>query len=107
MVVDPVVKGSTKNGVMSSGWIGNKSASTIGGQSVHETGIYKPGIVTTDMQDYYTSHYEGQYGQQFGGGQLLASGVDFDNRYLAQDSALHHTWQTNGRYLHQVLLFYS
>lgn len=103
---DQAVKGSVKNVMMSPGWIGNKSASTIGGQSIHENGIYKSGIVTGDVQDYYSSQYEGQYGaQQFGGGQLLGSGVDFDNRYLAQDSTLHHTWQTNGRYLHQKLAF--
>lgn len=59
------------------------------------------------MQEYYSGQYESQYGAQQFNGQLLGSGMDFDNRYLAQDSALLHNWQTNGRYLQQVMLFYS
>lgn len=62
------------------------------------------------MQEFMSSQYENQYGaQQHGGqfgGQHIGNGMGFDSRYLVQDSSLLHTWQTNGRYLHQVM-FYS
>lgn len=98
-------KGSVKGSVQNVGWMGTKSTSTIGPIGTQDAGMYKSNIITNDMQDLYSSQYGGQYdsqyGQQFSGGQLLGSG--FDNRYLAQDSTLLHTWQTNGRYLHQKL----
>lgn len=100
------MKGSVKGSMMNAGWLGNKSSSTIGPIGTQDTGIYKSGVITTNTQDYYSGQYDSRYGtQHFNGGQLLGSG--FDNRYLAQDSALLHTWQTNGRYLHQVMLVYS
>lgn len=69
---------------------------------------YQSGATATDMREYYSSQYDSRYGtQHFNGGQLLGSGMGFDNRYIAQDSALLHTWQTNGRYLHQVMLLHS
>lgn len=64
--------------------------------------MYKSSVLTSDMREYNSA----QYDSQFNGGQL-GSGMGFDNRYLVQDSALLHTWQTNGRYLHQVMLYYS
>ncbi|XP_028327869.1 desmocollin 2-like protein [Gouania willdenowi] len=88
-----VVKGSVKGDFMTSGWVGNKSASTFGGQSIHENGIYRNS--TSNMQDFYSGQYDTQrLGQQFGGGM----GVDY-----RQDSAFLHTWQTNGHYLRQKL----
>lgn len=107
--VDQITKGSVKD--VNAGWPGIKSTSTLGGQSVHGNGINKSCV---DMQQFYSSQYDqyDQYGtQQFGGqfgqlgSQVLNSG--FDSRHLVQDSAFLHTWQTNGRYLHQVMLFYS
>lgn len=97
--------GSVKGAAVNAGWIGNKSSSTMGGHSVHENGMYTSGVVTGDTQDFYSAQYDGNlYGaNQFNGGHLLGSGVDFDSRYL-QDTAFLQTWQTNGRYLHQVML---
>lgn len=85
-------------------WPGNKS--TIGVHNTLENGMYKSGVVTSDVQDFYSGQYDSQYGaQQFNGDYLVGSGMDFDNRYLTQNSGLLHTWQTNGRYLQQVKLF--
>ncbi|XP_076601403.1 desmocollin 2-like protein [Chaetodon auriga] len=103
--IEQAVKGSVKGSMMSPGWPGNKSGSTIGVQSTHENGIYKSGVVTSDMQEYYSGQYDSQYGAQQFNTQLVGSGMDFDSRYLAQDSALLHNWQTNGRYLQQKLAF--
>ncbi|KAM9349583.1 desmocollin 2-like protein [Symphorus nematophorus] len=105
-VVDPAVKGSVKGSELNAGWLGNKSYSTIGARSMHENGVYQPGVVAGDMQEYYSSaQYDSQYGAQQIEGGLVGSGVDFDSRYLFQESALLHTWQTNGRYLQQKLAF--
>lgn len=81
-------------------WQGIKSSSTLGGHSLHENGFYKSGVET---QEFFTSHYDNQYGAQLNAGQFIGSGIGMDNRYLGQDSSLHHTWQTNGRYLRQVM----
>lgn len=107
--VETLVKGSVKGSAVNAGWIGNKSTSTMGGQSIHDNGMYTSDGVTSDMQNYYSSQYN-QFGtQSVGGGQLMGTfnGASFDNRYLAQDTAFLHNWETNGRYLHQVMLFYS
>lgn len=58
-----------------------------------------------DTRDFYSSQYK-HYSDMFDS-QLAGSGISFDNKHLVQDSALLHTWQTNGHYLHQVMLFYS
>ncbi|KAK7945586.1 hypothetical protein WMY93_001314 [Mugilogobius chulae] len=94
VMVDSGVKGSLVN----SGWIGNKSSS-----SMQENAIYKSNIVTTDTQ--YTTNFDEQFGMQYGSGNgyLLENG--FDSRLFNQDSSLLHTWQTNGRYLDQKLYF--
>lgn len=103
MGIEQGVKGNT----LKTGWMGTKSTSTIGGHGAHENGMYK-GITTADTKEYSSAQYDYQYGtQQFNGGNLRGSYVDFDNRYFAQDSALLHTWQTHGRYLQQVMLFCS
>lgn len=105
-VVEPAVKGSVKGSLTNAGWPGNKSSSTIGALSTHGAGQYKSGVVTTDMQEHYSSgQYDSQYGaQQYSGGQFV-SGMGFDNRHLMQDSAFLHTWQTNGRYIHEKLAY--
>ncbi|XP_010742116.3 desmocollin 2-like protein [Larimichthys crocea] len=101
MGIEQGVKGNT----LKTGWMGTKSTSTIGGHGAHENGTYK-GITTADTKEYSSAQYDYQYGtQQFNGGNLRGSYVDFDNRYFAQDSALLHTWQTHGRYLQQKLAF--
>ncbi|XP_070701530.1 desmocollin 2-like protein isoform X2 [Pempheris klunzingeri] len=104
---EPAAKGSVKGSMLNAGWLGNKSSSTIGAHSAHENGMFKSGCVTSDAQEYrsgqYDGQYDGQYGtQQFNGGHF---GSSFDNRYLIQDSAVLHTWQTNGIYLHQKLAY--
>lgn len=76
----------------------------MGAQSQVENGFYESNIVTTDSQDYFSGRYDNQYGQ---GGYLVNSGVDIDNRYLAQNTGFLHNWQTNGRYLLQVKLFHG
>lgn len=98
-VVDPAVKGSVKGSMVNAGWQG-----TLGGQNTTDNGIYQSNIVTSDMQEFYSGRYDSQYGNQQGD-YLVGSGVDFDNRYLAQNSGFLQTWQTNGRYLQQVNLF--
>lgn len=71
-----------------------------------ENGMYKSNV-TTNMQEFYSGQYDDQFSsQQYNRDFLVGSGVDFDNRYLAQNTGLLHTWQTNGRYLQQVKLFY-
>lgn len=105
LIVPPfetAAKGDINNTMLNPAWPGNKSSSTIGANSTHENGIYKGGISTTNMQEFYSSQYDSQYDAQYGG-QLLGSGVNFDNRQLVHDSAFLHTWQTNGRYLTQKL----
>ncbi|XP_011617136.2 desmocollin-2-like [Takifugu rubripes] len=75
------------------------------GQGTLKTGVYKSGI-TNDIQDFYSSQYDNQYGtQQFNQDYFIDGGMGGDGRYLAQNSSFHHTWQTNGRYLQQKLPF--
>lgn len=72
------------------------------GQGTLKTGLYKSAI-TNDIQDFYPSQYDNQYGtQQFNQDYLIDGGMGGDSRYLAQNSSFHHNWQTNGRYLQQV-----
>uniref|UniRef100_A0A3B4ZHH6 Desmocollin-2-like n=1 Tax=Stegastes partitus TaxID=144197 RepID=A0A3B4ZHH6_9TELE len=99
---EPAAKGDIKGNMLNAAWPGNKSSSTIGANSVHDAGIYKGGISTTNMQEFYSGQYDSQYDAQYGG-QLLGSAVNFDNRQVVQDPAFVHTWQTNGRYLQQKL----
>uniref|UniRef100_A0A672G479 Cadherin domain-containing protein n=1 Tax=Salarias fasciatus TaxID=181472 RepID=A0A672G479_SALFA len=99
MIGTETVKGGVKSALPNMGWMGDKSASTIGGQSVHENGFYKTGYSTTNMQEFHSSQYDGQ---QFGA-QTLGTGMNFDYRNMAQDSAFMHTWRTNGLYLRQKL----
>lgn len=100
------MKDSFKGQTLTTGWLGN--ASTIGGLSTHDNGMLNTNVITTDTKELFTSQYDSQYGtQQFNEGQFGGVGMGFDNRYLVQDSTLLHTWQTNGRYLQQVMLFYS
>lgn len=92
------------SGIVNSAWPGIKSTSTIGAHSTRENGMYKSG---GKMHDVFSSQYDGQYGaEQYGfGGQHMASDMGFESRHHFQDLAVH-TWQTNGRYLQQVM-FYS
>lgn len=71
------------------------------GQGTLKTGVYKSNV-TTDIQDFYSSQYDNQYGTQFNRDYLMEGGMGVDGRYLAQSSSFHHNWQTNGRYLQQV-----
>ncbi|XP_036940915.1 desmocollin 2 like isoform X2 [Acanthopagrus latus] len=104
--VEQLTMGSVKGAAVNAGWLGNKSSSTIGGHSVHENGMYTSGVVKGDTHEFYSAQYDSNLysANQFNGGHLLGSGVDFDNRYL-QDTTFLRTWQTNGRYLHQKLSF--
>lgn len=93
--------------MMNPSWIGNKSGSTIGTLGVHENGMHgRTDISAANMQDYYTGQYDMTIDHQ-SYGQLVGSGVDFDYRQHNMDPALLYNWETNGRYLHQVLLFYD
>ncbi|XP_072219320.1 desmocollin 2-like protein [Leuresthes tenuis] len=100
---EQTAKGSVKGSLVNVGWQGNKSASTIGGHSVHENGIYQPGISTTHMQEYSSGQYDQQHVNHYAGSQLLCKGMGLDHRYLNQGSTNHHTWQTNSIYLQQKL----
>lgn len=92
-------------GTLNSAWPGIKSTSTMGAYGMQESGTYKSGV---DMHEVFSSQYDNQYGtQQYGvqfGGQQSSMGLD--SRYLAEDSDFVQNWQTNGRYLQQVM-FYS
>ncbi|XP_034039171.1 desmocollin 2 like [Thalassophryne amazonica] len=61
----------------------------------------------SDMQNEWSGQYDsslyatGQYNVRHFG----ATGMAADNRNLLQDQSFHHTWQTNGRYLHQKLVY--
>nr|XP_057924973.1 desmocollin 2-like protein [Doryrhamphus excisus] len=79
----PDIKGS----VLNQDWQ-VKSSSTLGRQ---DAGLYKGGIVTTDMQEFYSGQYDSQYGTQQ---------LNYDANFLS-------TWQTNGRYLHQKLGYFG
>uniref|UniRef100_A0A667ZXY8 Cadherin domain-containing protein n=1 Tax=Myripristis murdjan TaxID=586833 RepID=A0A667ZXY8_9TELE len=84
---------SVKGSALNADWQGNKSSSTIGGFAMQESGVFKSsGVMVTGEQNEFSS---GQYGSSFA----------VDKRHLFYDSALHHTWQTNGRYLQQKLSY--
>ncbi|XP_044076580.1 desmocollin 2 like [Siniperca chuatsi] len=102
---EPAVKGSVKGSMVNAGWLGNNSSSTIGAHATHDNGIYKAGVLTNDMQEYYGQYDSGYGTHHLNGGNLLGSGIGFDNRHLIQDSAFLHNWQTNGRYLYQKLAY--
>ncbi|XP_047446246.1 desmocollin 2 like isoform X2 [Mugil cephalus] len=98
---EQTVKGSVKGSMVDAGWLGNKSMSTIGVQGTHETDMYKSGITTSNMHDYYSSQYGNQLNMQ--GNQFVGGGMGVDSKYLTQDSSALKTWQTNGRCLNQKL----
>lgn len=65
--------------------------------------MYGRADYSTNMHEYYSGQYDMNFeGQPYG--QLVGSGVNFDSRHYNQDAGFLHTWQTNGRYLHQVTL---
>ncbi|XP_039998688.1 desmocollin 2 like [Xiphias gladius] len=76
-------------------WSEIKGFNTIGANSIH--------VSAADTRDFYSSQYK-HYSDMFDS-QLAGSGISFDNKHLVQDSALLHTWQTNGHYLHQKLTY--
>ncbi|XP_070775800.1 desmocollin 2-like protein [Enoplosus armatus] len=102
--VEQAVKGSVKGSMVNAGWLGNNSGSTIGAHPIHDNGMYKSAAKELHYGQY-DSQYDSQYGTQLNGGNLLGSGMAFDSRYYGQDSAVLHTWQTNGRYLNQKLTY--
>ncbi|XP_028987488.1 desmocollin 2-like protein [Betta splendens] len=102
IAVPSMVQTDKGMGMQNSGWQGLKSTSTLGGHSMLENGIYRSGM---DTQEFYTTHYDNQYSAQLNAGQLVGSSMGMDSRYFAQDSSLHHTWQTNGRVLGQRLQY--
>ncbi|XP_059201150.1 desmocollin 2-like protein [Centropristis striata] len=102
--VDSAVKGSVKG--LNTGWMGNMSTSTMGGLGTADNGMYNTGVVTSEMNDFYSSQYD-QYGTQKFGGTLQGSGVNYDNRFIAQDSSYIQNWNTNGRYLQQRLVYFG
>ncbi|XP_040910707.1 desmocollin 2 like [Toxotes jaculatrix] len=99
------IKGSVKHSMANPGWQGIKSSSTLGAHSTHENWAYKSGV---DMQEMSSGQYNNQYGAQYEGqfgSEFFSNSMGFDSRQLVQDSALLHTWQTNGRYLQQKLVY--
>jgi len=99
------VKGSVKGFASGNkGWVTSNGSGTMGTKSMHENGLYND-VVTSDMDQFYSSQFNNQYGAQSFGGNYMSNSEGFDNRHLAQDTTLIHNWQTNGRYLHEVTLF--
>ncbi|TNN61086.1 Desmocollin-3 [Liparis tanakae] len=100
---DSMVKGSVKG--FASGnqaWLTSNGSGTLGTKN----GLYND-VVTSDMDQFYSSQYNNQYGAQSFGGNYAGNGEVFDNRHLAQDTTLIHNWQTNGRYLHEKLGYFG
>ncbi|XP_062260030.1 desmocollin 2-like protein [Platichthys flesus] len=93
---DEVTKGSVK-GVMSAGYPVLNGMSTIGGHNTTDNWMYKSGA---DLQ--YTSNIDAQYASNYEG-QLVGSGVNFDNGHLLQGSSFLHNWEANGLYLREKL----
>ncbi|XP_029931188.1 desmocollin-2-like [Myripristis murdjan] len=109
---------SVKGSALNADWQGNKSSSTIGGFAMQESGVFKSSgvMVTGEQNEFSSGQYGNQFGTgqfgtgqfgtgQFGTGQFGGSSFAVDKRHLFYDSALHHTWQTNGRYLQQKLSY--
>lgn len=90
---DSITKGSVKGSLLNTGWSGAKGAGTIQSHDILDRGMYKS--TTNGMQEFYSGQYDSQYG-----GHLLGT---LSNRQLAQDTTFLHNWQTNGRYLQQVM----
>ncbi|XP_056149847.1 desmocollin 2-like protein isoform X2 [Lampris incognitus] len=99
-------QGSVKGSLLNAEFMGNKSASTIGGFNMQENVLHQSsGVLQADVQNgYYSGMYGGgQFGtMQLGGGQFAHSSASFDH---LQDSSVNQTWQTNGRYLQQKLAY--
>ncbi|KAK2895234.1 desmocollin 2-like protein [Channa argus] len=106
LITYPSAVHGEKGSVMLNSGQGVKSTSTLGAYNTQENGMYKNGV---DVQDIYSTQYDGHYGaKQVGGhfrGQLVGNGMGLESRHLFQDSALMQTWQTNGLYLHQKLSY--
>ncbi|XP_007559425.1 desmocollin 2-like protein [Poecilia formosa] len=98
------VKDSMKGSVVNTGWLGNKSTSTIGGHSVHENG-YQQSIGLNAMNTHSMSsrkfdHY-GQHFDTMGSQRLNMNGMDYDQ--YTMDNNLARTWKTHDLYLKQKL----
>lgn len=101
------VKGSVKGFASGNkGWVTSNGSGTMGTKSMHENGLYND-VVTSDMDQFYSSQFNNQYGAQSFGGNYMSNSEGFDNRHLAQDTTLIHNWQTNGRYLHEKLGYFG
>ncbi|KAM3604739.1 uncharacterized protein V6R79_015682 [Siganus canaliculatus] len=75
----------------------------FGGQAINESEFQRQqNIQASDARDYYAGQYELQQVEPPGFSRVNSS---YYSKYQGQNSALHHTWQTNGRYLHQKLAF--
>ncbi|XP_027876260.1 desmocollin 2-like protein [Xiphophorus couchianus] len=97
---EQAVKGSVKGTLMSPGWPGNKSTSTIGGHSVHENGFQQSfGLNTMNTHNMSSSQFD-QYGQHVES-KHLRNGMDSD-QYI-KDNALYRTWLTHDLYLKKKL----
>ncbi|XP_019963162.2 desmocollin 2-like protein isoform X1 [Paralichthys olivaceus] len=90
-VVGEITKGSVKESFKNAGYQGVKSMSTIGGQSMNGW------MSGTDFQGHSSSQFDTL------GGQMVGSGMNFDNRQFVQDSTFLHNWETNGMYLYKKL----
>jgi len=106
------MSGSAKGSLLNVAWAGNKSFSTIGGQSMvgGAPGV-KQGLGQSSFSqaqyDQYNQYGTGQFGQfeesQYVGNSMAGNSMAANSgQHFHDDAALNHTWQTNGRYLHQV-----
>ncbi|KAG7275164.1 hypothetical protein CRUP_015818 [Coryphaenoides rupestris] len=105
------MSGSAKGSLLNVGYVGNKSFSTIGSQSMVGGA---PGVKQALGQssfsqtqfDQYNQYGTGQFGQyeesQYVGNNMAAN----SGQHFHDDAALNQTWQTNGRYLHQKLAYF-
>uniref|UniRef100_A0A3Q2EI33 Desmocollin 1 n=2 Tax=Cyprinodon variegatus TaxID=28743 RepID=A0A3Q2EI33_CYPVA len=100
--IEQAVKGSLKGSLLNVGWVGNRSASTIGGHSLHENGFQKStGLNTLNMHTISSSQFD-QYGQHVGS-QVFNSGMDYG--LYGMDKSQRQAWQTNSLYLKQKLAY--
>lgn len=88
-----LTKGSVKD--LNTGYI-KGSMGTMGGHNIHESWRYKSNEIDSGQFDQ-----NGKLGGHYG--HLVNSGVSADSRYV-QDASFLHNWQTNGRYLHKVIV---
>ncbi|KAM4728062.1 desmocollin 2-like protein [Anableps anableps] len=97
--IEQGVKGSLKGSIVNTGWLGNKSTSTIGGHSMHDIGFqHNSALNTMNIHNISSSQFD-QYNQHVES-QVL-NGMDYGQNTLDRSQVL--AWATHNLYLKQKL----